>query len=878
MKRGVELVAGLAILVLLAFFPGGVRAGDLPRQLTGCNNLKDQVNYLTKSNGYANPQFATDAVSVTDVPHCAYVPSLRKVVAILQFKSFSTTLNPAYYTPYFEWLRPQNTGGLTVFNPIPSSITRCSNTGVPFPGGDNDVTKNWTCSSHYPYYANDGTTPPWNEQAWFAFSVPAPNVNLQVSPNNIPQGGKATLTWTSQDAVKVEIDNGIGSVTVPNGSKEVTNIQATTKYTATATNAQGVTATSSTTVTIPPPDLAVDLSQVKYMQNGKEVPEVDLDNRYQAFSIQGIRVSNIGKSDASATQAELNFSLPGAKDLNLTSGLLVPAIASGKTAVLTSFTVSSEVIQRMDENGFFTGQSGSDTSVNTGDLTVKIQAVDSEINRSNNTDAKAKFLHWSTLRVFVRAQDPISKEDKSVEDVRVIATSANNKVSKQLTDSSGQVEFALLDPPSPTNKYDIAVTYRGVDGLAKTSVVVGTYEVFSVNLLMPTATLSSVTAIPQLLAESQPNSYTDNDYGKPTNGTAIARTDKGELLTAQLVDGSFTFHGDYNSLSLTSINLRVAFQLGNVFKQAYEYKWDLKENNTYGPSTIDLAGGENKVVKIKLPKECKEQSTGVKLCFYLDQVSIDNAQTQYVPIANFVMNRLEHFDPSVRLTTIKEIWFVPFDPGGGRFAYDAPTLLWISDGFLRNEPIIAEDILTHESMHAIDYQIGTTDPAYSGNKYSPFFSFDETRYVASASLTAYGNTSGLVTSKTGVWAWGHVGTTCALMPNTVQASHCTSHYDPADGSLEIFAEEATNVCLHLPISRALSDAQNKWLTDPNKVGQPVPDDLIYHTNIIASRSIGSSPLPIGTVISNYDPYEYGALSYIPNLINSCQNTPSYSGN
>ena len=80
---------------------------------------------------------------------------------------------------------------------------------------------------------------------------PQPKATLSVSPESINSGGKATLTWSSQDAGSVSID-GIGSVQ-PSGSQQVSPASSTT-YHLTATGPGGsADATARLTVVQPPP-------------------------------------------------------------------------------------------------------------------------------------------------------------------------------------------------------------------------------------------------------------------------------------------------------------------------------------------------------------------------------------------------------------------------------------------------------------------------------------------------------------------------------------------------------------------------------------------------------------------------------------------------
>ncbi|MGZ4888393.1 MAG: alkaline phosphatase family protein [Candidatus Angelobacter sp.] len=74
-------------------------------------------------------------------------------------------------------------------------------------------------------------------------------VTLKASPENIAPGSHSTLTWTSQGAASLSIDQGVGAVTGANGSIAVSPTQNTT-YTITAIDAQGNTTTSAATVSV----------------------------------------------------------------------------------------------------------------------------------------------------------------------------------------------------------------------------------------------------------------------------------------------------------------------------------------------------------------------------------------------------------------------------------------------------------------------------------------------------------------------------------------------------------------------------------------------------------------------------------------------------
>lgn len=88
-----------------------------------------------------------------------------------------------------------------------------------------------------------------------------PTASLTASPTSITAGQSATLTWTTSNATSASIDNGIGTVQVPNGSMSVTPSQTTT-YTLTATGTGG-NATAQATVTVQPP--AGSLESIKHV-------------------------------------------------------------------------------------------------------------------------------------------------------------------------------------------------------------------------------------------------------------------------------------------------------------------------------------------------------------------------------------------------------------------------------------------------------------------------------------------------------------------------------------------------------------------------------------------------------------------------------------
>ncbi len=83
---------------------------------------------------------------------------------------------------------------------------------------------------------------------------PAPTAMLSASPGTINAGQPSTLSWTTTNATSGQINDGIGSVTVPTGTTTVTPTKTTT-YTLTATGPGG-SVTSQVTVTVNPASLS----------------------------------------------------------------------------------------------------------------------------------------------------------------------------------------------------------------------------------------------------------------------------------------------------------------------------------------------------------------------------------------------------------------------------------------------------------------------------------------------------------------------------------------------------------------------------------------------------------------------------------------------
>jgi len=88
---------------------------------------------------------------------------------------------------------------------------------------------------------------------WLSDPEPRPTVKLTANVKRIDKGQSTTLSWTSSAATSLSIDQGIGPVALPSGSRVVTPLSSLT-YTITAAALGGiVTDTQHITVDQPPP-------------------------------------------------------------------------------------------------------------------------------------------------------------------------------------------------------------------------------------------------------------------------------------------------------------------------------------------------------------------------------------------------------------------------------------------------------------------------------------------------------------------------------------------------------------------------------------------------------------------------------------------------
>ena len=133
--------------------------------------------------------------------------------------------------------------------------------------------------------------------------VNKPTVTFTVSPQTITSGNSAVLTWSTNGASSVSIDNGIGSVPV-SGNQSVNPTQTTT-YTITATNSAGSsTAQVTVSVNAPPalPTATISVSPITITSGSSAMLAWSTTNA-TSVSISGLgSVGSSGSQSVSPTQ------------------------------------------------------------------------------------------------------------------------------------------------------------------------------------------------------------------------------------------------------------------------------------------------------------------------------------------------------------------------------------------------------------------------------------------------------------------------------------------------------------------------------------------------------------------------------------------------
>lgn len=690
--------------------------------------------------------------------------------------------------------------------------------------------------------------------------TPLPVVTLNSNKILVNQGEKVTLSWTIKNANSGTLTPGNKPVSGNSGQIQPTPfpIGSTNKnkvYQLSATNVGGTTS-AKVVVKQKLVDLEVDISAAKLTLDGVEVKTLELDSSYKPISVGGIRVLNTGNIDLTREGAEL---LVGEQVMTVgTLGALswtqeVPLpLPAGASVTLPKVTMDGAFIRSVDqENGAFSALARSGTS--SAPLTVTVDPRDSldsspigagiiiEINESNNQKSSAKnVVSWAGVVVVVV---DASAPDKPLPNVKVRFQPNNNGESRESrTNNQGEIALSLTDAPTQDLKYTITSSFEGEEWVFPDKVAVTDFQLSRVTLSLSIKKGPIVRPLPTIVKEFSPTSYPaeyDLLMGGDISSGFVVAEGGGQRYRVEIKDNKAKFLDlpkSVTELEIIKAEFDVYLALRPGANSVVHYIW---ERN--GQGQVKLGVGDKPLdLPVSLPIECFTQLQTVRICVNDDKEALSTAKSTYLPVIQEALKKLTvNFEPQVRLTSIKEVWVVPHMFGTGRFSSTVPEYLWVSGRYSTLSNLLARDLITHEAMHALDFQLGNISLS--------------TEFWASSTLTGSGDETTGLTSSTGDWAWKNVGYACAFMGGD-DLKNCIGHSDPADGPQEIFAEQMTSLCIGLPVKEALQNVAEVWRNNPVRDGSgnalPQPRDLELHKEVIASRSIGSA-FGLGNVIYGF---------------------------
>lgn len=186
----------------------------------------------------------------------------------------------------------------------------------------------------------------------------APTVSLSASPPSIDKGKCADLAWSSTNASRASIDQGIGDV-APGGSRQVCP-DATTQYVITAVG-EGGAKTATTTVTVNPPPPAPKVVDrltvhVNFDTNKADVRKEDVPDLQKAVEFvkkyPGHAISVEGHTDDRGN-AKYNQYLSEKRAVAVKNYLLANGVKDGDKIKTAGFGEDKPIADNKTEKGRF---------------------------------------------------------------------------------------------------------------------------------------------------------------------------------------------------------------------------------------------------------------------------------------------------------------------------------------------------------------------------------------------------------------------------------------------------------------------------------------------------------------------------------------------
>jgi OOP family OmpA-OmpF porin len=180
-----------------------------------------------------------------------------------------------------------------------------------------------------------------------------PTVSLSASPASIKEGQCATLTWSSANASKASIDQGVGSVN-PSGSRQVCP-RSTTQYTIAATG-EGGSRSASTTVNVAAKVIDRLTLHVNFDFDKANIRSADIAELRKAVDFvkkyPGYKISIEGHTDNIGTE-QYNQRLSERRAAAVRDYLLKQGVADGARIKSAGYGKSKPIADNETEEGRF---------------------------------------------------------------------------------------------------------------------------------------------------------------------------------------------------------------------------------------------------------------------------------------------------------------------------------------------------------------------------------------------------------------------------------------------------------------------------------------------------------------------------------------------
>lgn len=751
-----------------------------------------------------------------------------------------------------------------------------SNTADPF----QPLPQSWSCTSSYtglPSFPESS-----NLKAWVNIGEVL-TATLAANPNHVSAGGSTTLSWNSPRAQQLSIDQGIGNVARPSGSRSVDNIQQETTYTLTAVGYTDVVQAQAT-VTIDLPDLVLDTTGLTVaLVNDKnqtittQPPLVKYGNELKSIFLNGLILKNngpgIARGDIYLTVTLLMKDGRASKLIYATESPTDPFsinIASGAQITLPAISLDGYSGTDLDDINTALGFGVARFSRTTADLKITIDSrngiSETSSGETNNETTIGDFITWPALLVTVHDANGKPYRQGRVE---TTITGKDTLPIINLSNGLGKAVIGVL-PSLNSGIYSILAELRLKD------TVIDSKTIFiASNTILQTDL--SMKALVQLHFSLE-SGFSDQPLGddpifqsllapRPESGIVHLLDSEGIEYTENIVDGIAIF--DENSsgtgpLPAGTYKLKSVEASMGYDQDVVEYVWPEptrkgeKDQDPANPPFViyDSRGVGTLDLYLLLAKACREDlPSRSNFCWYDDLKHIQSSQAQAE--VNDLSQAIVRYKgwPQSPLHSITNVKFIPYLglPLIGQYVpWKDKSLFQVENRIFLNRPDVIERVGYHELIHALDLEY--QDPNNSQNLVL------DLNFLSS--LPAYKSSiDQQFVSETGQKLWDLVSWGCAYSSDPgceIGYSWLSLSYHQNSYWIETLAEEKSTVCLNRQlVMDRLNNIQTAWT---EKYSTSPPADLIEMRDLTVNRLNGKDAR--GTLISqHFADWQNGCLNH-----------------